>query len=218
MIIGICGLANSGKDSIADYLMEYRPEFTKIKMAHHLKDVVSLLFGMDRKMLEGETPEDREKREVVDEYWNDKVYDDLKPFTPRKALQYFGTNLLRNQMCEDMWVACLEKNIKDKNLDNIVISDVRFPNEIDMIRKLGGVIIRVERGERPEYWKKAEELGTYARLYNRKLDDFDAELKGVHSSEWQWIGYDNPDVIILNDGTLEDLKNKVNIQIISKYF
>lgn len=222
MIIGICGLQSSGKDSIADYLIGYRPEYTKIKMAYHLKDVTALLFGMDRKMLEGETAEDRALREIPDEYWNDKINEELKPFTPRKALQYVGTNLLRNQLCENIWVDCVIKNIQDKNLENVVISDIRFPNEIDMIRKLGGIIVRVERGERPEYWDNAEQVGTYVRLYAKNPQDYydvyEDKLKHVHTSEWQWIGYDNPDVIIKNDGTLEDLKNKVNEQIIKKYF
>lgn len=206
MIIGICGLASAGKDSIADFIIQDNPDFVKIKMAHHLKDVCSLLFGMDRKMLEGETIEDRIKREEVDSFWNERVLEDLQPFTPRKALQYVGTNLLRNQLCQNIWVSCLEKKIKDNNLQNVIVPDIRFLNEIELIRKLGGIIIRVERGERPHWWDLAEEFNLSGlNVLNGKY----IPLIDIHFSEREWIGVDNPDYIIKNNGTLEDLQIKV---------
>lgn len=211
MIIGICGLASAGKDSIADFIIKDKPEFTKIKMAHHLKDVCSLLFSMDRKMLEGETPDDRIKREEIDTYWNERVYDNLKPFTPRKALQIIGTNLLRDKVCQDMWVACLEKKIKENNLKNVIIPDIRFPNEIDMIKRLNGKIIRVIRGETPDWFKKVESWQTISlsEPLPMPLSYYIPEINEIHTSEWQWIGYDRPDWIIKNDGSLDDLYTKV---------
>ena len=199
-IIGITGSAGSGKDTIGDILVSNSPNWSKLSFAGHLKDVASLLFGFDRKMLAGETPEDRELRELPDKYWSEKMG---KDFTPRFALQFLGTNLLRNQLHQNIWVDCLEKTVLESS-NNIVITDVRFPNEIDMIKNIGGEIWRVERGTLPNWWETAI-------YYNSKPNTLDipSELKTVHESEWRWVGYDKPNHIFKNDGTIEDLKQEV---------
>ena len=199
-IIGITGSAGSGKDTIGDILVRNLPNWEKVSFAGHLKDVTALLFGFDRKMLAGETPEDREIREQPDPYWSEKMG---KDFTPRFALQFFGTNLLRNQLHQNIWVDCLEKKILESD-KNIVITDVRFSNEIDMIKSIGGEVWRVERGILPNWWEKAI-------YYNTKPNTLDVppELKNVHESEWRWIGYDNPSHVFHNNQTIEDLKTEV---------
>lgn len=199
-IIGITGSAGSGKDTIGDILVRNLPNWEKVSFAGHLKDVTALLFGFDRKMLAGETPEDRQIREQPDPYWSEKMG---KDFTPRFALQFFGTNLLRNQLHQNIWVDCLEKKILESD-KNIVITDVRFPNEIDMIKSIGGEVWRVERGTLPNWWEKAI-------YYNTKPNTLDVppELKNVHESEWRWIGYDNPSHVFHNNQTIEDLKAEV---------
>lgn len=201
-IIGITGSQGNGKDSIGDILVDNLPNWEKMSFASHLKDVASLLFGFDRKMLAGETPEDRAIREQPDKFWSEKMG---KDFTPRYALQFLGTNLLRNQLHPNIWVDCLERKILESE-KNIVITDVRFPNEIDMIQRIGGEIWRVERGEMPEWFREVERLKDFDDKV--KLCDIPG-LQRIHESEWKWIGYDNPKHIIKNNGTLEDLKNKV---------
>lgn len=169
-IIGICGLAGAGKDTVGDIIVDNLPNWEKMSFASHLKDVVSLLFGFDRKMLAGETPEDRAIREQPDKFWSEKMG---KDFTPRYALQFLGTNLLRNQLHQNIWVDCLERKILDSD-KNIVITDVRFPNEIEMIKRIGGEIWRVERGELPEWFRKVEK--------HRKIwDDFPKNAKFIGS-------------------------------------
>lgn len=201
-IIGITGLAGAGKDTIGDILVTNLSNWQKMSFAEHLKDVASLLFGFDRKMLAGETPEDRTIREQPDKFWSEKMG---KDFTPRFALQFLGTNLLRNQLHQNIWVDCLERKIVNSD-KNIVITDVRFPNEIEMIRNLGGVIWRVERGERPSWWDLASEANlNNIQVYNGKY----AELASIHSSEQVWIDVDNPVHIFKNNGTIDDLKQKV---------
>lgn len=201
-IIGICGLAGAGKDTIGDIIVDNLPNWEKMSFASHLKDVTSLLFGFDRKMLAGETSEDRTIREQPDKFWSEKMG---KDFTPRYALQFLGTNLLRNQLHENIWVDCLEKKILESD-KNVVITDVRFPNEIDMIRNIGGEIWRVERGNIPMWYHICDE--------NAKHDikvtvDLIPELKNIHESEWKWVGYDKPSYIFVNKSSIEDLKNEV---------
>jgi hypothetical protein len=215
MLVGVCGLKNSGKDSIGDVLVkEYG--FTKLSFAKHLKDVASVLFGMDRKMLAGETPEDREIREKPDKFWSEKLG---KDFTPRMALQILGTNLLRNQFHENIWVDCLEKTLLENPDKNYVITDVRFPNEIEMIRKNKGAIWRVERGELPSWYKTCESIGQEIIAGNDVSERYNeiVELKTIHESEWKWIGIDNPDRLFKNNGTLNDLANHVITYMINKY-
>ena len=199
-IIGICGLAGSGKDTIGDALVNNLPNWEKVSFASHLKDVTALLFGFDRKMLAGETPEDRAIREQPDKFWSEKMG---KDFTPRYALQYLGTNLLRNQLHQNIWVDCLERKILESD-KNVVITDVRFPNEINMIRNVGGEIWRVERGVLPQWWETALYYNTQPNTL-----EIPSEFNGVHESEWRWVGYDRPNHIFKNDGTIEDLEKKV---------
>lgn len=204
-IIGITGLAGSGKDTIGDIITSNFANWEKMSFASHLKDVTALLFGMDRKMLAGETPEDRVKREQPDEFWSKKMG---KDFTPRYALQFLGTNLLRNQLHQNIWVDCLERKILTSK-KNIVITDVRFPNEIDMIRNIGGKIWRVERGELPIWFRDVESINNKNNLLEYDIPYFFPIVNKIHESEWRWVGYDEPNYIFENNGTIEDLKNKV---------
>ena len=205
-IIGIVGLAGSGKDTTGDFLVNNYDNWEKMSFANHLKDVVSLLFGFDRKMLAGETPEDRAIREQPDKFWSEKMG---KDFTPRFALQFLGTNLLRNQLHQNIWVDCLEKKIMESD-KNIVITDVRFPNEIDMIKSIGGEIWRVERPELPTWFRKVESWqinGTDNLQYD--IPYYVPEIKNIHESEWKWIGYDKPKYILHVNGEFEYLYNQI---------
>ena len=65
MIIGICGFIGSGKDTIADYLVNLHG-FRRESFANSLKDAVAQIFGWDRIMLEGRTKQSREWREQRD--------------------------------------------------------------------------------------------------------------------------------------------------------
>lgn len=58
-------------------------------------------------------------------------------------MQIFGTDVVRNRIQEDFWVRALERRIQD--LPRVVVSDVRFPDEADLILSRGGAMIRVER-------------------------------------------------------------------------
>lgn len=200
-IIGITGLKGSGKDTIGDIICK-NFDFQKVAFADKLKDVVSVLFDWDRKMLSGFTPEDRAIREQPDEFWSKKFE---KDFTPRLALQLMGTEVMRNNLDKNIWVYCLERKLINED-GNFVITDVRFRNEIEMIRRLGGSIIRVERGERPEWWNLAGEFNTLNLTdYNGKF----LPLLKIHNSERDWIDIDNPKIIFENNGSLEDLEKKI---------
>ncbi len=153
MIIGICGFIGSGKDTIADYLVNFH-EFRRESFASTLKDAVSAVFGWDRTLLEGRTKEAREWREQVDPWWAERL--DMLRLTPRWVLQYWGTEVCRKAFHDDIWIASLENKLRNSK-DNVVISDCRFPNEITSIKNAGGKIIWVQRGALPEWYDVAVE-------------------------------------------------------------
>lgn len=204
MIIGICGFISSGKDTVADYLQNFH-EFRRESFASTLKDAVSAVFGWDRIMLEGRTKEAREWREKVDQWWAERL--DMPTLTPRWVLQYWGTEVCRRGFHDDIWIASLENKLRN-SLDNIVISDCRFPNEISSIRNAGGKILWVRRGDLPEWYDTAIEANAGHNWAIQNL-----KIKKIHASEIAWVGTDF-DFIIDNDGTVTDLYDKI-LSIIS---
>jgi len=203
-VIGICGLIGSGKDTVGEYLVQ-NEGYTRLSFAMVLKDMLSVVFGWDRTMLDGLTPESRAWRDKIDVFWSLKL---SRTWTPRIAMQQVGTELFRNQFHNDIWLNTIERKMLD--YDKVVFTDVRFPNEIDFVKQQGELWI-VERGERPEWWQAAE-------IYN-KADDWSrsnmtydkqtpTETHGVHESEWAWVGTES-DQFLTNNSSLDDLFGKI---------
>jgi hypothetical protein len=189
-IIGLCGLIGSGKGTVADELWQthgYQPR----SFAGALKDGVAAIFGYNRKMLEGDTPQSRKAREVPDDFWSEVMGREI---TPRYLLQIVGTEIIRKNFHDDIWVKIVEKDFLLHPRQNFVISDVRFPNEIDMIRKYGGEIWWVQRGKLPEWVEPWIKNGI--------------EPEGVHQSEYMWMKSE-PDYTIYNDASLDDLYDTI---------
>jgi hypothetical protein len=198
MIIGICGFIGSGKDTVADYLVNFH-EFRRESFANTLKDAVAAVFGWDRVMLEGRTKEAREWREQPDQWWSDRLGQQI---TPRWILQYWGTEVCRAGFHDDIWIASVENKLR-KSGDNVVISDCRFPNEIASIKSAGGCIAWVQRGTLPHWYDiavKANRGETSAITW--------LEKEKIHASEWAWIG-SNFDYMLDNNGSIDDLYKQI---------
>lgn len=188
MIIGICGLIGSGKDTIADILIKHKG-FVKLSFSKILKDIVSILFDWDRNLLEGNTTNSRKWRNTIDIFWTQKFGFDI---TPRFVLQFIGTDLFRNHFHQDFWILLLEKQLL--KYDNIVISDCRFPNEIQLLRKYNSIIINVRRNTPPWFFD----------YINYKID----KPINIHESEYIWIR-EKFDYIINNDYDINTLQNNI---------
>ena len=193
MIIAISGLIGSGKDTVADYLVNLH-EFRRESFAGNLKNAMCEIFGWDRDMLEGRSKSSREWREQVDQWWAERL--GIPHLTPRWILQHVGTDVIRGHFHDDMWLASLENKLR-KTDDDIVISDVRFKNEVKMLKDLGAVCIEVTRGDRPGWYQHAVDSDI------KKL-----ETLKVHRSEYDWIGTEF-DAVIDNNGTLDELYKQV---------
>lgn len=195
MIIGVCGFIGCGKDTVADYLVNHH-EFRRESFAGTLKDAVSVVFGWDREQLEGKSAEAREWREEVDEWWAERL--NMPTLTPRWVLQYWGTEVARKSFHNDIWIASLENKLRQAK-DNIVISDCRFPNEVDSIKQTGGKVVWVKRGEDPDW------INTAKQANNGEILAINAMQKmNIHSSEWSWLNTDF-DAVLENNGSLDDL-------------
>ena len=205
MIIGICGLIGSGKDTIADYLVNTH-EFRRESFAGTLKDSVSAVFGWNREMLEGRSKQSRDWREQVDSWWAERL--NIPDLTPRWVLQHWGTEVCRKGLHDDIWIASLENKLRTSE-DNIVISDCRFPNEIDSIRRNGGKIIQVVRGEFPEWYNDAL-IANRGPDHNMAWATAQERIKKhkIHASETAWIGTDF-DAVLDNNGSVDQLYKQV---------
>lgn len=175
MIIGTIGFIGSGKGTVADILVE-KKGFTKLAFADAVKDATAAIFGWPRALLEGDTEESRIFRETRDEWWSEKTG---KYITPRYMLQIMGTEAGRDVFHPDLWILSLEKKLA--MYQNVVISDVRFPNEIDFIQRMGGFVVRVKRGDDPEWYDAALKANLEGNT-----DYMSDHL--IHYSEWAWIG------------------------------
>ena len=198
MIIGICGLIGSGKDTAADYLVNFH-EFRRESFANSLKDAVSSVFGWDREMLEGRTKESREWREQPDAWWSERLG---KPITPRYVLQQWGTEVIREGFHDDMWIASLENKLRTSK-DSIVITDCRFPNEIKVLKQRGAKIVWIQRGEHPSWYIMAAKANAGDLFAQTKIKQL-----GIHASEYSWAGTEF-DAVIDNNGSIEQLYNQL---------
>jgi len=173
MIIGLGFKARAGKDTVAAHLVN-NYSFVQESFAYPLKEYIGRqICGFNDKQLYGAW------KETPDPEWG---------MTPRLMLQLVGTDALRKVVHDDFWVIPMKRKLKEhiRNGRHVVISDVRFTNEINMIRTLGGHLVKVDR-ENPD------------KISNEK-----------HSSELELETYDAWDFIIENNGTLEELYSKVD--------
>lgn len=138
ILIGISGKKTSGKTTTAEIIKQLFPNKSIIiNFGDAVKESLKVIFGFSDSELYGN---DKEK---VNDYWK---------ITPREMMQYFATDLMRNQMSKqfscigtDIWVKCVERKIIDL-LDKdviVIIADLRFVNEYDMIKKYNGITLRI---------------------------------------------------------------------------
>ncbi len=201
-IIGIIGAIGSGKDTIADFLIAEHG-FKKLSFARRVKDAAAAVFGWDRELLEGATRESREWREQVDPFWG---------LSPREALQKIGTEMFRQHIRDDIWIKGVEKDLAAEGGQSFVITDCRFQNEIDTIRRAGGRLIYVERGLKPDWVDRAIKAYNGSEPDRQWFADQD-----IHVTVWSTYALaDQADEIIENNGSLDELYSAVRYNLFIK--
>lgn len=179
-IVSITGFIGSGKDTCANYLIE-NYGFKKIAFADSLKDVVAVAFSMDRAMLEGDTKENREARNKVDERWS-KILG-INNFTPRKALQILGTDIFKKHVSGDFWIEHLRMKLHAMENQNVIVTDCRYHDEFEFLKSMGATSLYVDRGTKPNYFKVSSVSGPLAVVRKPLMQLI---YPSVHSSEWAW--------------------------------
>lgn len=185
MILGLLGEKFSGKTTGADYLVD-RYKFVEIAFADCLKRACQELFLFANEQVYGTL----EQKETPDERWFG--------CTPRTALQFVGTDLLRNNLDKIMpglgkgifthHVKLRVEQLISKDPDAIiVISDVRFQNEVNFIHSLGGTVLKIHRQR------------------DRIPENYDK-----HVSEVELSAITNFDKYISNNGDVEDFYDKID--------
>ncbi|MGQ4893500.1 MAG: hypothetical protein ACP6IQ_02620 [Candidatus Njordarchaeia archaeon] len=179
MLVGIAGLAGSGKDTLAKMLKEgletaYGYKVEIIPFAKRLKEMCIQYFGLT----EHQVYTQEGKQEYLEDY----------DMTVREFLQKLGTDALRNQVHEDIHIKMFDKHLEDVNANIVIIPDVRFRNEYEYVKQYG-MVIYIKYGP----GKKKKRRG---RPRNR-----------VHESEnlW-WIQGEDIDWVVDNSGSLSDLE------------
>ena len=178
-IIAICGLKRSGKDTLANIISEHYT-YEHVKISKKLKETCKLLFNFTDDQME------KDFKEEIDPRWG---------VSPRKCMQYFGTEMMQYQIQnllnigKKFWINSLlnEIDVNEVNNKKYVISDLRFLHEYEEIKKRNGIIICV----------------------NRVLTDkgVDKSTEDLHISEQEYKKFDY-DLIIKND-TVESMITQI---------
>lgn len=176
-LICIVGNIGCGKSTLSK-ILKLNYDYEELTFAGPVKEI-GLILGFDHQDLYGT----QEEKLQINKFWG---------VSGREFMQKFATNIMRNELDKhiDMnmdgktiWVRICEKKIKEmlKQNKKILVSDGRFPDEIEMIKNLGGKIIKIERNTN----------------YNIN-----------HDSE-KYINSIDSDICINNNGTIDDLINQI---------
>lgn len=130
-VIGLSGYARSGKDTIGHFLGERG--YVRASFGDHIRTALYTLNPL--------VGEDRRLADVIDTYG----WEQAKVERPevRELLQRLGSEVGRDLIDQNVWVDLTLRNLPDGA--NVVVTDCRFPNEADVVKRLGGEIWRVMR-------------------------------------------------------------------------
>ncbi len=130
-IVGISGHIGCGKSAFAGYLNEKYPEYGRESVGDAVKEECARLFGFPLEWCSSEI----NKKAVIEVAL--PIFG-KKYMTVREALQWWGTDIVRNMVSENHWV----ERVTGKGM--VIIDDIRFPNECDYVKQNDGVLIRIE--------------------------------------------------------------------------
>lgn len=125
VIIGFAGRAGAGKTTAATHLVEHHG-FERVRFAGPLKSMMRALGCTEQEV-------DGARKELP--------CDLLGGRTPRQAMQWLGTEWGREMIAPDLWTRAWEYAAAGR--PRVVVDDVRFPNEVEAVRRLGGVVILI---------------------------------------------------------------------------
>lgn len=123
LLIGFIGRIGSGKTTCAKHI-EQKHGFIRLSFAEPLKEMLVRSNILTRQDIENKTP------------------------FARQMMQKIGTDLIRNQIDPDFWVKKFVQRVhslSENGHSRFVVDDVRFPNEADTVKRLGGLLVKIVR-------------------------------------------------------------------------
>lgn len=193
MLIGLSGYATSGKDAVADRLRDAYG-FTKLYMSQELERALLKLNPWIPIDASSSAPEaDLLIKGILPNIsWiryaemHDLIGYDASKTNPevRRLLQVLGTEVGREMIDQDLWVRLVFRKVDDAMGagHDVAITGIRYPNELEWVRRRGGVVVWVDRGLAP--------------------------VNG-HTSD-NSLGQEHCDLTLINWGTLDDLYTGVD--------
>lgn len=136
--IGLIGRKRTGKDTAAAGLIE-RYGFVKHAFADALRDLATRVDPVISGELGGGT--EWRYAEAVDHYGYERAKDTRPEI--RRILQELGKGV-RDIIGPDVWVDALERRVCAET-GPVVVTDVRFPNEVARLKALGFVLVKLTR-------------------------------------------------------------------------
>lgn len=164
-IIGLTGPARTGKDTAAAFLVALTGGY-RYAFADPLRAMLKAGLGID----------------MDEPYWQTHKESPVAAFghkSPRQMLQWLGTEWGRNMVDRDIWLT-LAKNELATRGPGMIVSDVRYENEAQWVRNMGGKVVHMRR-----------EAASSVHLH--------ASENGVEISE--------NDIVLENNGSLEELQS-----------
>jgi hypothetical protein len=168
-IVGFVGTKGVGKDTAANVLV-FRHGFVRRKFAQPIKEACGIIFQLPQDHFENDSHKERVNAR--------------HGISPRQMMQMLGTDMFRRMVDVDFWIHHFQDWCADQPDDTkVVVTDLRFQNEIDAVKRLGGLVVCIKRqgGE-----------GRHRSIDNHITESGIEFLKGV-------------DVYVENDGSVEDL-------------
>ena len=201
-LIGLGGKLRAGKDVVGDYLEE-KHGYVKLGMSDVLNEALLKLNPLI--IIEKDSPlyKDFSALPVVryaDMHLSLGYVEAKKNPEVRRLLQVLGTEVGRDMIDPDVWVRMAEKKIQDLWAEgkSVVITAMRFPNEIDMLNRLGGLSVWIERPDEERLNNAGEAIQSHA------------SENSVSSKDFSYV--------MMNDGTLEQLYRKVEKRLVDNEF
>lgn len=182
-LIGLVGTKQVGKSTIGKYLQQ-KYQFRDLSFSAPLKRLCSEAFHI---------PPHHFEMPVTKELTNVEL-----GVSPRQIMQTVGTGLFRNELsrllpeltfgedCGSIWIYSLKKDLENDRKSNIVITDVRFEDELKFVQTQGGKLMYIDRFDKDQWCRDA------------------------HESERAFYLKNQCDVVIDNTGNLDDTLEQVD--------
>ncbi len=215
LIVGLSGKKQSGKDTIARYLVDsfaskesVGPTIKLYSFADILKKNICMdILGLTWEQCKGT---DEQKNSLTSYKWSDFSFDMRKGhtigmningvkrdvlisgfMTSRQVMQFVGTDIFRKYFGENVWVDATLKKIRKEEVSICIITDARFSSEVNSILSEGGIVIRLDRNVFPDDSHSSE----------TSLDSYDF--------------YSTKDCYLVNNGVMDiEAQNKRCLDII----